>query len=58
MKIGVLIAFDKEIDLLNLNGREFRLGGCRMCEMTIGDTDVILALCGIGKSNAAACPSC
>ena len=55
MKIGVLIAFDKEIDLLNLNGREFRLGGCRMCEMTIGDTDVILALCGIGKSNAAAC---
>ena len=55
MKIGVLIAFDKEIDLLNLNGREFRLGGCRMCEMMIGDTDVILALCGIGKSNAAAC---
>lgn len=55
MKLGVLIAFDKEIDMLNLNGREFRLGGCRMCEMKIGETDVILALCGIGKSNAAAC---
>ncbi len=55
LKLGVLIAFDKEIDMLNLNGREFRLGGCRMCEMKIGETDVILALCGIGKSNAAAC---
>ena len=33
LKLGVLIAFDKEIDMLNLNGREFRLGGCRMCEM-------------------------
>ncbi len=55
MKLGVLIAFDKEIDMLNLNGKEFRLGGCRMCEMKIGETDVILALCGIGKSNAAAC---
>lgn len=55
LKLGVLIAFDKEIDMLNLNGKEFRLGGCRMCEMKIGETDVILALCGIGKSNAAAC---
>ncbi|MBQ8995626.1 MAG: 5'-methylthioadenosine/S-adenosylhomocysteine nucleosidase [Oscillospiraceae bacterium] len=55
MKLGVLIAFDKEIDLLNLNGREFRLAGCRMCELKIGETDVILALCGIGKANAAAC---
>ena len=55
LKLGVLIAFDKEIDMLNLNGREFRLGGCRMCEMKIEETDVILALCGIGKSNAAAC---
>lgn len=55
MKLGVLVAFDKEIDMLNLGGKDLRLGGCRMCELTIGDTDVILALCGIGKANAAAC---
>ena len=55
MKLGVLVAFDKEIDMLNLGGKDFRLGGCRMCELTIGENDVILALCGIGKANAGAC---
>ena len=55
LKLGVLVAFDKEIDLLNLNGKEFRLGGCRMCSLTLGDTEVVLALCGIGKANAGAC---
>ena len=55
MKLGVLVAFDKEIDLLHLEGSDFRSGGCRMSELTIGDTDVILALCGIGKANAGAC---
>lgn len=55
MKLGVLVAFDKEIDMLNLGGREFRLGGCRMCELKIGDNDVVLALSGIGKANAGAC---
>ncbi len=55
MKLGVLVAFDKEIDMLNLSGKDFRLGGCRMCELTIGENEVILALCGIGKANAGAC---
>ena len=55
MKLGVLIAFDKEIDLLDLGGKRFTLGGCRMCEQTFGDNTAILALCGIGKANAAAC---
>ena len=55
MRLGVIVAFDQEVRLLDLTGTPKRIGGCRISELTIGDTEVVLALCGIGKANAAAC---
>ncbi|MCH5221157.1 MAG: 5'-methylthioadenosine/S-adenosylhomocysteine nucleosidase [Muribaculaceae bacterium] len=56
MKIGIIVAMDKELSLLmpligtpstiNINGFEFQCG-------TIGNHSVIACKCGIGKVNAA-----
>ena len=56
MKIGVIIAMDKEfqrIKELLVNMTETTIDGNVFVEGHLGDNDLILHQCGIGKVNAA-----
>lgn len=56
MKIGIIVAMRKELDLLLPllhNGEESRMGGFEFHCGTMGRHDVMVMQCGIGKVNAA-----
>lgn len=56
MKIGIIVAMRKELDLLLpllQDGEESRMGGFEFHRGKMGRHDVMLMQCGIGKVNAA-----
>lgn len=56
MKIGIIVAMHKELDLLLpllQDSEESRMGGCEFHRGKVGPHDVIAMQCGIGKVNAA-----
>ena len=56
MKIGIIVAMRKELDLLLpllRNSEESRMGGFEFYRGTMGRHDVMVMQCGIGKVNAA-----
>ena len=55
MKLGVICAMEQEIGLLSTHGVDRTLCGVPLAEVTFGGTETVIALSGIGKSNAAAC---
>ncbi len=58
MRIGIIGAMDVEVELLRdqLTGREeTEVAGMRLCSGRLGDRDVVVVKCGIGKVNAGIC---
>ena len=55
MKIGVIVAFNEEIGRLSDHGEVKTLAGVPYAETSFGDNRAVIALCGIGKENAASC---
>jgi len=56
MKIGIIVAMRKELDLLLpllQNSEESRMGGFEFYRGKVGKHDVMVMQCGIGKVNAA-----
>ena len=56
MKICIIAAMNKEVDLLLLQMKDYaerRVSDFTVYEGSIGDKDVTVAQCGIGKVNAA-----
>lgn len=54
-KLGVIVAFEQEVDILSLHAHREMVAGCPVTETTIGETPTVLVLCGIGPVNAGAC---
>lgn len=58
MKIGIIGAMEIEVDHLKsemATDRKVERAGMTFFEGKIGDTDVVVVQCGVGKVNAAAC---
>ena len=55
MKIGVIVAFNEEIGRLSDHGEVETLAGVPYTKASFGENEAVIALCGVGKGNAAAC---
>lgn len=55
MRIGVIVAFNEEIGRLSDHGDVKTLAGVPYACTGFGPNEAVIALCGIGKENAAAC---
>ena len=54
-KIGVIVAFNEEIGRLGDHGDVETVAGVPFTRVLFGSNEAVIALCGIGKENAAAC---
>lgn len=58
VKVGLIGAMDSEVELLKsrLSGANaYVVAGMELVEGTVGETNVVVARCGVGKVNAAMC---
>ncbi len=58
MKIGIIVAMKKELNLLRIgleNKKEFSCEGWDVCSGTFSGKEIWIIQCGIGKVNAALC---